>query len=60
MSRIALMVPDRGPKRVYLQRFVRALRRRPIPSVLFVYALRAAMHYHGWKLARAMQIRQTG
>ncbi len=54
------MVPDRGPKRVYLQRFVRALRRRPIPSVLFVYALRAAMHYHGWKLARAMQIRQTG
>jgi hypothetical protein len=54
MARIALSVPDRGPKSGYLQRFVQALRRRPIPSVLFVHALRAAMHYHGWKLARAM------
>lgn len=54
LLRIAFMVPDSEPKRVYISRFLRVLARKPIPSVLFVYALRAAMHYHGWKLARSM------
>ena len=54
LMRSALLVPDSEPRRVYLRRFMAALSRRPIPSILFVYALRAAMHYHGWKLARSM------
>jgi radical SAM superfamily enzyme YgiQ (UPF0313 family) len=52
--RVALAVPERPVRRVYLGRFLRTLWRRPIPAVLFVYALRAAMHYHGWRLARGM------
>lgn len=54
MLRIAARVPPDGPRRIYLGRFLRALARKPIPSVLFVYALRSAMHYHGWRLARTM------
>jgi hypothetical protein len=41
-------------KRLYLSRFLNALLRRPLPAILFVYAMRSAMHYHGWKLARSM------
>jgi radical SAM superfamily enzyme YgiQ (UPF0313 family) len=54
LCRIVAMVPDAALKAVYLKRFLLALRRKPVPSILFVYALRATMHYHGWRLARSM------
>ena len=54
MMRIAIAVREAELKRVYLRRFLQILLSKPIPAVLFVYALRAAMHYHGWKLARSM------
>jgi hypothetical protein len=54
LSRIVFLVPDAGLRGIYVRRFLQVLRTRPIPAILFVYALRAAMHYHGWKLARAM------
>jgi radical SAM superfamily enzyme YgiQ (UPF0313 family) len=54
LSRIVILVPNARLKRIYVARFLRVLHLRPIPAVLFVYALRAAMHYHGWKLARVM------
>ena len=54
LLRITLKVPDRGLKRLYLSRFLNVLLRRPLPAILFVYAMRSAMHYHGWKLARSM------
>lgn len=54
LSRIVIRVPDAGLRKIYVSRFFHILILRPIPSLLFVYALRAAMHYHGWKLARGM------
>jgi radical SAM superfamily enzyme YgiQ (UPF0313 family) len=54
LSRIVFLVPDAGLRGIYLRRFLQVLRMKPIPAILFVYALRAAMHYHGWKLARVM------
>jgi radical SAM superfamily enzyme YgiQ (UPF0313 family) len=54
MLRIAIAVQEAELKRVYLRRFLQILLFKPIPAVLFVYALRAAMHYHGWKLAHSM------
>jgi hypothetical protein len=54
LTRIAVMVPDSGPKRVYMRRFLKVLFLRPLPSLLFIYAIRSAMHYHAWKLARSM------
>jgi radical SAM superfamily enzyme YgiQ (UPF0313 family) len=54
LLRIVVLVPHSELKKIYVSRFFRVLRLKPIPSVLFVYALRAAMHYHGWKLARSM------
>jgi len=54
LSRIVFLVPDAGLRGVYVRRVLQVLRLRPIPAILFVYALRAAMHYHGWKLARIM------
>jgi radical SAM superfamily enzyme YgiQ (UPF0313 family) len=54
LGRIMLQIPEVGLKRVYIGRFLKVMRRRPLPSILFVYAVRSAMHYHGWKLARGM------
>jgi hypothetical protein len=54
LSRIVILVPDARLRGIYIGRFFQVLRLRPIPAILFVYALRAAMHYHGWKLARLM------
>ncbi|MDB5397283.1 MAG: Fe-S oxidoreductase [Rhodospirillales bacterium] len=54
LSRIVIKVPDAGLRRIYLSRFRHALILRPIPSVLFIYAIRSAMHYHAWTLARDM------
>jgi hypothetical protein len=54
LFRITLKVPDRSLKLFYLSRFMKVLFRRPLPAILFVYAMRSAMHYHGWKLARSM------
>src|SRR6202012_1362627 len=54
LSTITLKVPDRSLKLLYLSRFSKVLFRKPLPAILFVYAMRAAMHYHGWKLSRLM------
>jgi radical SAM superfamily enzyme YgiQ (UPF0313 family) len=54
LARVLLSISERDLKRIYLRRFLRVLRHRSPPAVLFVYALRAAMHYHGWRLARSM------
>jgi hypothetical protein len=38
----------------YRRRILKVARANPRPVLLFVYALRAAMHYHAWRLAGAM------
>ncbi len=47
-------VPSAKLRREYRRRMLRALRRRPDPMVLFVYALKCAMHYHHYTLAEQM------
>ena len=54
LARLLVRVPEPALRRVYARQIWRVLRRKPMPTMLFVYALRAAMHYHGWRLARDM------
>ncbi len=56
LGRIQACVPDPDLRTIYRRRFRRVLVTRPIPSILFVYALRMAMHYHAWTLAKRMEM----
>jgi hypothetical protein len=55
MARIALRVPERDLRRLYLRRFWHFLRLRREPSILRVYAIKCAWHYHMQALARRLQ-----
>ncbi|MBW4036828.1 MAG: DUF4070 domain-containing protein [Proteobacteria bacterium] len=54
LGRSQVRVPGPGSRAIYRRRFRRVLVTRPIPAVLFVYALRTPMHYHAWALAKGM------
>jgi hypothetical protein len=42
---------------VYRQRFTNLLRCRPDPSVMRIYAIKCAMHYHAHRLVEMLQQR---
>lgn len=56
-ARLMRAVEDPALRRTYRARIARFARRRPDPSLLFVYAVKCAVHYHHAKLTRSMSER---
>ena len=54
---ILLRLPDRGLRRIYVQRFLAALRKRPDAGLMRMYALRCAIHFHFHQLVHQLQAR---
>ncbi|MGE3876031.1 MAG: B12-binding domain-containing radical SAM protein, partial [Parvibaculaceae bacterium] len=54
LLRILARVPDRSLRRVYRRRFWSFFRARPEPSVLRIYALKCAIHWHMHKFVRRL------
>lgn len=60
-SRLSLLVADKALRSRYRQQLSRVLRARwSEPHILFIYALRIAMHYHYAALTRALAQVETG
>ncbi|MGE0007696.1 MAG: DUF4070 domain-containing protein [Parvibaculaceae bacterium] len=55
LLRILAKVPDRSLRRVYRRRFWSFFRARPEPSVLRIYALKCAIHWHMHKFIRRLK-----
>jgi radical SAM superfamily enzyme YgiQ (UPF0313 family) len=55
--RLLSQVPDKRLRQVYRKRLAHLLRRRPDPTVMRVYAIKCAMHYHAHRLVEALQQR---
>jgi hypothetical protein len=53
-ARLMLRVRESELRTEYRRRIVKVARTNPRPVLLFIYALRAAMHYHAWRLAGSM------
>jgi hypothetical protein len=53
-ARLMLRVREPELRAEYRRRIMKVARANPRPVLLFVYALRAAMHYHAWRLAGTM------
>ena len=53
-ARLMRKVPDAALRREYRRRAARLLRVRRDPSVLLLYLVKCAMHYHCWTMARQM------
>jgi radical SAM superfamily enzyme YgiQ (UPF0313 family) len=53
-ARLMTKVPDRHLRNEYRRRMGRVLRHRPDPHMLFLYAIKCAMHYHHYTMARQM------
>ena len=47
-------IPDTAVRREYRRRLWQAFKRRPEPAVLQVYALKCALHFHSFMMARQM------
>ena len=60
MLRLLAQVPEKRLRQIYRSRFTHVLRRRPDPSVLRIYAIKCAMHYHAQRLVEALQQRRSG
>jgi radical SAM superfamily enzyme YgiQ (UPF0313 family) len=58
--RLLLQVPEKRLRRIYRQRLSNLLRRRPDPSVMRVYAIKCAMHYHAHRLVETLQGHRGG
>jgi radical SAM superfamily enzyme YgiQ (UPF0313 family) len=54
LARLAWSVPDPVLRREYLGRVWRLLKVRRDPSVLWIYVVKCAMHYHAHSMARGM------
>jgi radical SAM superfamily enzyme YgiQ (UPF0313 family) len=52
--RLMSCIDDRQLRRVYRQRVLRMLRRRPDPVVLFVYLIKCVVHYHHYTMSQQM------
>ncbi len=59
LRRLMTQVPDEQLRRIYLRQALKTFRRRPDPTVLFVYLIKCAMHYHHYVLARDLAQRET-
>ena len=55
--RVLWQVPEKRLRRVYRSRLAHLVRRRPDPTVLRIYAIKCAMHYHVHRLIEALQRR---
>jgi len=55
--RLLSQLPEKHLRQIYRRRFVRALHRRRDPTVMRVYAIKCAMHYHAHRLVQALQQR---
>jgi hypothetical protein len=53
--RLLWQVPEKRLRRVYRRRLTNLLRCRPDPSVMRVYAIKCAMHYHAHRLVESLQ-----
>jgi radical SAM superfamily enzyme YgiQ (UPF0313 family) len=54
LARLLWKVPEAHLRREYARRLLRFLRVRREPSLVFVYTIKCAMHYHHYHLARQM------
>ncbi|WP_037458294.1 B12-binding domain-containing radical SAM protein [Skermanella stibiiresistens] len=59
-ARLMLWVREPDLRSEYRRRILHLARVNPRPALLFVYALRAAMHYHAWLLADRMSKSPAG
>ena len=59
VGRLMRGVPEAHLRLEYRRRLWAAWRARPNPSVLLVYALKCAMHYHQHTMARQMASGRT-
>jgi hypothetical protein len=59
MLRLLWRVPEKQLRKTYRSRFARVLCRRPDPSVMRIYAIKCAMHYHTYRLVAALQRRDA-
>lgn len=59
LMRLMWAVPDRSLRREYRTRVMRLLRVTRDPTVLFVYVIKFAMHYHHFTLAKNMNSGRT-
>jgi radical SAM superfamily enzyme YgiQ (UPF0313 family) len=55
--RLQWRVPDKRLRGIYRQRLARLLRHRADPTVLRVYAIKCAMHYHVHRMVEGLQQR---
>jgi hypothetical protein len=58
--RLWSQVPEKRLRRIYRQRLSNLLRRRPDPSVMRVYAIKCAMHYHAHRLVETLRQHPSG
>jgi len=58
-TRLMWYVPQVSLRREYRRGLVRLLRERTDPQLLFVYAVKCAMHYHHYTLAAHMVVGQS-
>jgi radical SAM superfamily enzyme YgiQ (UPF0313 family) len=58
--RLLWQVPEKRLRRIYRQRLTNLLRCRPDPSVMRVYAIKCAMHYHAHRLVETLQRHGSG
>jgi radical SAM superfamily enzyme YgiQ (UPF0313 family) len=54
MLRVLAKVPDSGLRHIYRRRFWEFLKARPEPSLLRIYALKCAIHWHMHKFIRRL------
>lgn len=53
--RMMLQIGDHGLRRIYFDRIIAAMRRRPDGVLLRLYTIRCAMHFHFYQLAARLQ-----
>lgn len=58
--RLLCQVPEKRLRRIYWQRFTALLRQRPDPSVMRIYAIKCAVHYHTHRLVEMLRQRGAG
>jgi radical SAM superfamily enzyme YgiQ (UPF0313 family) len=59
-ARLMLRVREPELRNEYRRRILRVAQTNPRPALIFLYALRAAMHFHAWRLARTMSKAPAG
>ena len=57
--RLTRRIPDEALRREYLRHGWRLWRRRPSPSLVLLYAVKCAMHYHQYTMTRRMATGQS-